>query len=249
MRILSADPLADRAFTLELDTAIGQRAAARVRAAGDALGVALADAALPGVQEITRSFTTVTVHYDPLEASQADLLHQAETLLSGIEADAVSPGRLWRFPCCYAAEFALDLDTLSQHLNLSGAEIIAQHAATEFGVYAIGFLPGLPFMGDLPPGLSLPRRSSPRPTVPAGSVAIAGGLCVIYPWDSPGGWHILGRCPVPLFDPARPHPALLQAGDRVRFADVSTDEYARLRTGYEDGSLSAEILLEQEPTA
>lgn len=242
MRILAARPLADRAITLELDTKVGPRAAARVRAAGNALD----DAALAGVSEISRSFTTVTVHYDPLHTSHGRLMGAIEALLDGIKADAATPGRLWHFPCCYAPEVAPNLADLSARLGLPADEIVARHAATEFDVYAIGFLPGLPFLGELGPGLSLPRRETPRPRVPAGSVAIAGGLCVIYPWESPGGWHILGRCPVPLFEAARPRPALLAAGDRVRFAPIGIDDFTRLRQRFDAGSARAEDLLQQE---
>lgn len=245
MRILAARPLADRAITLELDTQVGHRAAERVRAAGNALDAA----ALAGVSEISRSFTTVTVHYDPLHTSHAALVNAIEALLAGIEAEAATPGRLWHLPCCYAPEFAPDLADLSARLGLPEGEIVARHAATEFDVYAIGFLPGLPFLGELAPGLSLPRRQTPRPSVPAGSVAIAGGLCVIYPWESPGGWHILGRCPVPLFDAARPQPALLAAGDRVRFTPIGIDDFTRLRQSFDAGTARAEDLLQDEATS
>ena len=101
----------------------------------------------------------------------------------------------------------------------------------------IGFLPGFPFMGDLPAPLRLPRRAQPRVRVPAGSVAIATGLTAIYPWESPGGWHLLGRCPVPLFDARRTSPSLLAAGDRVRFVPVSAEECRAI----EAGLASAEI--------
>lgn len=103
----------------------------------------------------------------------------------------------------------------------------------------LGFLPGFPFMGDLPEPLHLPRRTEPRTRVPAGSVAIATGLTAIYPWESPGGWHLLGRCPVPLFDARQEAPALLQAGDHVRFDPVSATEYARIERALAAGELDA----------
>lgn len=243
MHILAARPLADRAFTLELDTEIGLRAAGRVRAAGDALDAALDGGALAGVREVSRSFTTLTVHYDPLQTEQATLIPRIEALLSAVEGGGAAAGRVWDFPCCYAPEFAADLEELSGRLGLSAEDIVAQHAATTFDVFAIGFLPGLPFLGELDPGLSLPRRQSPRSRVPAGSVAIAGGLCVIYPWDSPGGWHILGRCPVPLFDPGRRPPALLAAGDRLRFTAIGRDDFERYRADIEAGACPPEAFL------
>jgi len=246
MRILTTRPLADRAITLELDTEVGHRAAARVSAAGNALEAALASGGLTGVSEVTRSFTTVTLHYDPLRTRQAELVDEVETLLAGLEAEASTAGCHWDFPCCYAPEFAPDLTELSDRLGMAMDDIVSQHAATKFDVYAIGFLPGLPFLGDLGSGLSLPRRDTPRQRVPAGSVAIAGGLCVIYPWESPGGWHILGRCPVPLFDATRSRPALLAPGDKVSFTPVGVEEFDCLRGKFEDGSRSAEDFLRRE---
>ena len=107
-------------------------------------------------------------------------------------------------------------------------DVVAQHSSAEHRVFMIGFLPGCPYMGGLPDGLSLPRRTDPRIAVPAGSVAIAVGQTVIYPVESPGGWHLIGRCPVPLFDAGRPRPALLGPGDRVRFEPVARAEHDRI---------------------
>lgn len=112
----------------------------------------------------------------------------------------------------------------------------------------IGFLPGFPFMGDLPAPLRLPRRAQPRVRVPAGSVAIATGLTAIYPWESPGGWHLLGRCPVPLFDARRTSPSLLAAGDRVRFVPVSAEECRAIEAGLASAEIDPMQWLESAPT-
>ena len=118
--------------------------------------------------------------------------------------------------------------------------LTALHAAIEFTVYMLGFMPGFAFMGGLPPALVLPRRREPRVRVPAGSVAVAGPLCGIYPWESPGGWHLLGRCPVPLFDAAAERPVLLAPGDRVVFEPVSVDRLAELDQALRSGKLRAD---------
>jgi KipI family sensor histidine kinase inhibitor len=101
----------------------------------------------------------------------------------------------------------------------------------------IGFLPGFPYMGDLDPALEMPRRSEPRVRVPVGAVAIAGRQTAIYPWESPGGWQLLGRCPVPLFDADRTEPALLAQGDMVQFNPVSAEYFHRVENAAKDGSL------------
>ncbi len=221
MELLAARPLADRAITFELADAVGPAAAARVSAGHRVLSQLLEAGALPGARELSRSFCSITLHYDPLEGRQSEIIAKASAALRAAQPDAAQAGRIWRLPCCYDGA---DLEELAQRLGVAAATIAAHHAETEFTVYAIGFLPGLPFMGDLPAGFSVPRRTTPRTRVPAGSVAIANGLTVIYPSESPGGWHIVGHCPVPLFDPGAAVPALLAAGDRVRFDPVSRAE-------------------------
>ena len=156
------------------------------------------------------------------------MIAQVEALLANVTLTARPDGPVWELPCCYAGDFAPDMDSLAQKLAVDPAGIVAQHSSTALVVYALGFLPGLPFMGDLPRSLALPHRTEPRTQVPAGSVAIANGLCVIHPWVSPGGWHILGNCPVPLFDVEREAPALLAAGDTVRFHPIDAHEHRDL---------------------
>ena len=121
------------------------------------------------------------------------------------------------------------------------------HAATEFTVYMLGFMPGFAFMGGLPEALSVPRRQEPRLRVPAGSVALTGGLTAIYPWESPGGWQLLGRCPVPLFNAAAPSPVLLAPGDQVSFEPVTAARHAELETALRAGKLLAEHFLQPPP--
>jgi len=234
MELIAARPLADRAVTFELATRVGPEAAARVGAAQARLAAMLEEGELPGALELSRAFCSITLHYDPLRGRQADLVARVRAALEDTAPAAHADGRLWRLPCCYEGE---DLDDLAARLKLSREEIAVRHAETVHEVYAIGFLPGLPFMGELPEGFSVPRRTSPRTRVPQGSVAIANGLTVIYPFESPGGWHIVGRCPVPLFDTERATPALLAAGDRVRFDPVARNEFDRIGAALDCGDI------------
>jgi inhibitor of KinA len=128
-------------------------------------------------------------------------------------------------PVCYAADLALDLEEVARHTQLTHEEVIRRHSATEYRVQCVGFTPGFPFLSGLAAELSTPRRASPRSKVPAGSVAIGGAQTGIYPLQSPGGWNIIGRTPLPLFDIRRDPPVLLQAGDRVRFRPISREEF------------------------
>lgn len=138
-----------------------------------------------------------------------------------------SPSRLHRLPICYDPEFALDLADISAHTGLSPQGIISAHQNTEYSVVAMGFSPGFAYCGTVPPCLTMPRKAHPRTQVPAGSVAIADHQTAIYPQASPGGWHILGRCPVALFDATQPiaQASLLHTGDRVRFFAIERAQF------------------------
>lgn len=228
MIALRLRPLADRAVTIDLADAAGTEAAACVAAAQAAIAAAVAAGHLPGVRDVAGAFASVTVHYDCLETSQERLIAALEDVIAPLQPQAAATGRLWSLPCAYGAAHGPDLPDVAAALGLEPATIIDRHSATTFTVLALGFLPGLPFLGDLPPELARPRRSEPRTRVPAGSVAIANRLCVIYPWDSPGGWHLIGRCPVQLFDIRRNPPALLAVGDRLRFHPVTEAELAAI---------------------
>lgn len=135
------------------------------------------------------------------------------------------PGREWVLPVCYEGDFAPDLDEVAQRLKLTASEIIALHGSVSYPVYGIGFLPGFIYLGGVPEALVLPRRESPRLRVPSGSVGLAGVQTGVYPQQSPGGWNIIGNCPIPLFDAQRNPSCFIQIGDTVRFRSVSAAEH------------------------
>ncbi len=147
-----------------------------------------------------------------------------------------APPKLWRFPAAYGGAVGPDLAEVAEATGLSEERVVALHLAVEHHVYMLGFLPGAPYLGDLPKEIDLPRRAEPRVATPAGSVAIAIGLTVIYPVESPGGWRLLGRTPVRLFDVADDPPALLSPGDAIRFERASAEETASLAARAAEGA-------------
>lgn len=222
----------DTALTVELGDRLERATSERVLA----LYRRLERAALAGVVELLPTFRSLTIHYDPLRTSHATLACELAPLLEGLEG--VRPAsRRWTIPVCYDPRFALDLDEVSSRTGLAPAAVIELHSTTTYHVYMIGFLPGYPYMGDLPAPLALPRRESPRTQVPIGSVAIATMQTAVYTLQSPGGWHILGRTPVPLWSRRRRPPALLAPGDKVRFAPIAIDEFERLARQADAGRL------------
>ena len=227
----------DAAFTVEFGDRVDPALLAAVQALDGAIAKAQAAGGLPGLIETMPTFRSLTVFFDPLLTGRAALIDAIRPLLDAAAHAAPAAGRHWRLPVCYEGDAGPDLAETARAIGASVDEVIALHSGTEVSVYMLGFLPGFPFMGDVHERLRLPRRTEPRVRVPAGSVSIAGGLTAIYPWESPGGWHLLGRCPVPLFDAAREAPALLAAGDRVRFEPVSSGEYQRLSAAIEAGEI------------
>jgi inhibitor of KinA len=222
-------PIGDSAVSVRFTTADGEDTADTVIAARDRLHAA----AIPGVKEVTVAFESVGVFYHPgavrRDAGQSvfDVLSaEISALLESAPATpAYSASREVEVPVCYAAEFAIDLPEVAQSCGLTEADVIERHSTAQYRVRCIGFTPGFPYLSGLAPELAVPRRATPRTRVPAGSVGIGGSQTGIYTIESPGGWNIIGRTPLRLFDAARETPSLLQGGDCVRFRAISRQEF------------------------
>lgn len=216
-------PLGDSAVLVE----VGNRADDETAQNVHALTEALLTHPFPGVVDIVPAYTTVAVHFDPVAVGQRSPLAAVQSWIerSCVDIRPVSQSgpREWIVPVVYGGDFGPDLAWVAEHVGLSVTEVIQRHAAQPYTVRAIGFSPGFPYLAGLPETLRTPRRATPRTQVPAGSVGIAGSQAGIYPQATPGGWNILGRTGLRLFDPDRRPPALLRVGDRVRFEPVVTE--------------------------
>lgn len=191
----------------------------------------LESAKIPGVIELVPAYTTVSIFFDPARSAGFDELRTniARALEQDLErAVPRATASVIEVPVCYESEFAPDLQEIARHTGLSPDEIVRRHSAASYRVSCVGFTPGFPYLSGLPPELATPRRASPRKEIPAGAVAIGGTQTGIYPRKSPGGWNIIGRAPLRLFDVEHDPPALFQAGDRVRFREIPRDEFDRL---------------------
>ncbi len=192
------------------------------------------EANIPGVIELAPAYTTVGVFFDPVRVvragAQPDEIHG--WLAKRIAAAGADRGRartktdnFREIPVCYDQEFALDLDHVARHAQMSPEEVVDLHSGGEYRVTCVGFTPGFPFLAGLPKKLATPRRPTPRKDIPAGAVGIGGAQTGIYPLRSPGGWNLVGRTPLRLFDPANDPPVLLRPGDRVRFRKITRKEF------------------------
>jgi KipI family sensor histidine kinase inhibitor len=182
----------------------------------------------PGVIETVPTYRSLMVVYDPLTTDATRIISAMEGLLEESHTKT-KEARLLRIPACYEAGHAPDLAEIAERIGRSAESIIRVHSETCFHVYMIGFVPGYPYLGDLPDWLEVPRRTDPRLRVPAGSIGISGKMTGIYPIESPGGWHLIGATPVRLFDVRSARPSLLNPGDKVRFDPISAAEFEAIR--------------------
>jgi KipI family sensor histidine kinase inhibitor len=179
-----------------------------------ALAARLAQNPLEGVIETVPGYASLVVHYDPLTRTHAEITEWLAAHLNSEGGSKPRPPRRVEVPVIYDGP---DLPFVAQHCGLSLDEVIRLHSESDYTVYMMGFMPGFPYLGKLPEALHVPRLETPRTRVPAGSVAIAGGQTGIYPQDSPGGWRLIGRTDLKLYDPLRESPFLFAPGDTVRF--------------------------------
>jgi len=196
-----------------------------------ALAAALRARGLPWVRDVVPALCGIAVHFDPYHpALPPSVMEYFEELLREAFKSAgkfEDSGRTVEVPVCYDPAFALDLDELVRSTKLSPEAIQKLHTSAKHSVLMVGFSPGQPYIGGLDPKLSVPRRATPRTQMPAGSVAIANAQTAVYPYATPGGWSIIGRTPLRVFDPAREPASLFAPGDRVRFFAIARNEYER----------------------
>ena len=210
--------------SLDLDAnALAGRVADRVR-----------EAAPEGVTDVVPGIVTVVVHFEAEDADQAAARREAigarlrEALVRCARPDPADARAPVEIPVCYEPGFAPDLAEVAAATGLSPAEVVSRHVASAHRVLMMGFAPGFPYVGGLDARLSIPRRATPRARVEAGSVAIANGQTAVYPFATPGGWSLIGRTPLRLFDPSRERPSLVRSGDAIVFVPISASEFQRL---------------------
>ena len=197
-----------------------------------ALAAALRARSLPWIRDVVPALCGIALHFDPFHPElPAPVLEYCKALLEDCFKSASKfedSGRTVEVPVCYDLEFGLDLPDVSQRTSVSIEEIIRRHTRNQHLVLMVGFSPGHPYIGGLDPKLSVPRRATPRVRMPMGSVAIANAQTAVYPYETPGGWSIIGRTPLKVFDPGRDPASLFAPGDRVRFIAIPRDKYTKL---------------------
>jgi len=230
-------PCGDRALSVELGDEITRDINARVLA----LEYLIQQRRVSGVEETVPSYRALLVYYDPLVVGHEELIATLRALLAEARPEVLPPVRTVELPCCYGGELGFELEAAAQKLGLPPEDVARLHAGADYYVYFVGFTPGLPYMTGMPDRLTIPRLTNPRVKTPPGSVSIGGVQCCIYSVESPGGFWVLGRTPVRLYDPAAPDPILLRAGDHVRFRAIDRAEYDAILAEVEAGRYAPRI--------
>ena len=189
------------------------------------------DLQLDGIIELVPTYCALLVQYDAMVYSYSDICRILEpTLQESVTDSANELVTIVEIPTVYGGEFGPDLGFVASYNHLSEAEVVSIHSGTDYLVYMLGFIPGFTYVGGMDPRIATPRLSSPRTLIPAGSVGIAGEQTGTYPSDSPGGWQIIGRTPVTMYDMSKEQAALLQAGDYVRYVSIDENEFHRVKS-------------------
>ncbi len=214
-------PVGDSALVVEFGDEISEEVNRKVHA----LAYALEKNPLPGLSEPVPTYRSLLIHYDPLRLSCEEVKAFVSDVLQKGEEVLEHESRVVEIPVVYGREFGPDIEFVAEHNGLSVEEVVRIHSTATYLVYMLGFSPGFAYLGGMSEAIATPRLETPRTLVPAGSVGIAGQQTGIYPIATPGGWHLIGRTPLKLFDPERDPPTLLKAGDSVRFVPISEEEY------------------------
>ena len=214
------------------DSAIVVEFEARIDPAINALAIALAEALqateVAGVRDVVPTYRSVAIHFDPLRTDIDALTGQIDRAVATAGSSPVTSRSPIRIPVCYGSEFGPDLPAVAAYAGCSEQAVVLAHTETTYRVFMLGFVPGFAYLGIVDQRIAMPRHAVPRVRVPARSVAIAGVQTGIYPSETPGGWRLIGRTPLPPFDPDRPEPFLMKAGDAVQFYAIERAEYDRL---------------------
>jgi KipI family sensor histidine kinase inhibitor len=214
----------DKAILVELGDTIDPELNHRVRN----LMLAILKARIRGITESVPTYRSLLVYYDPLEIGPKELRETLHVLVQQLEEGEFPKPKTIEIPTVYGGEYGPDVEFVATYNGLSVQEVVQIHTGTPYLVYMLGFIPGFPYLGGMSPRIATPRLETPRTNIPPGSVGIAENQTGIYPTESPGGWRVIGRTPLKLFDPNREPPALLQAGDYLTFVSITPEEFTRI---------------------
>lgn len=218
-------PAGDQSLVMEFGNTISPEINERIRN----MVKAIDNSSVEGITELIPTYRSLQIFYNPLKIDYASLVSILENLENSLGDEADSSYRIFEIPTIYGGEYGPDIDFVAEDNNLSVEKVIEIHSSRDYLIYMLGFTPGFSYLGGMDERIATPRLENPRTRIPAGSTGIAGSQTGIYPIDSPGGWQLIGRTPIKLYNPEDDPPVLLKAGDYVRFKPVDEEEYRRIK--------------------
>ncbi len=228
IRMRSVVPLGDTAVLVDFADQLDPVVNAGIQRLADSIRLRK----LAWIRDVVPAIASLAVHVDLGVTEESDTVDMVRSLVQACLDDKPTGNRTPRaptvVPVCYDDGFGMDLEEISERTGLATDEVVRRHLGSDFRVLMVGFVPGHPYLGGLDPKLSVPRRSAPRLRMPAGTVAIANAQCVVYPYEIPGGWSVVGRTPLRLFDATRERPSLFEPSDSVRFERVERRRFDRI---------------------
>ena len=232
-------PAGDKSLIIEFGDSISPEINKEIRN----MYIAMEKSGLDGIIEMVPTYRSLLVSYNPLKIKYKDLCSKLREYEENLGDSGSEPAKVVEIPTIYGGEYGPDLEFVAQHNNLSVDEVIEIHSSRNYLIYMLGFTPGFPYLGGMSEKIETPRLKTPRTKIPGGSVGIAGKQTGIYPIDSPGGWQLIGRTPVKLYDPFAEPPVLLNAGDYVRFVPIDEKEYKSILNQVEENKYKVNIAL------
>lgn len=234
-------PAGDKAVVMEFGNEISKNINAKIRN----LVKAADEAKIVGIEEILPTYRSVQIMYDPLKIEYSELIRNLELLSSKTVEGQKEKIKIIEIPTLYGKEFGPDINFVAEHNKLTTDDVIKIHTGTDYLVYMLGFTPGFSYLGGMSESIATPRLASPRTKIPAGSVGIAGSQTGMYPSETPGGWQLIGRTPVKLYDPKKEPPVLLSAGDYVRYVSITEEEYNEISKQVQEDKYRVNVIISE----
>jgi KipI family sensor histidine kinase inhibitor len=198
---------------------------------------------LDGIEELLPTYRSIMIMYDPLKIQYDELIKTLDDLSNKTAEGEKETIKIVEIPTLYGGEYGPDINFVAEHNNISTDEVIKIHTGTDYLVYMLGFTPGFTYLGGMSEKIATPRLSSPRKKIPSGSVGIAGSQTGMYPSETPGGWQLIGRTPLKLYDPSKEPPVMLNAGDYVRYVSITEEEYIHIQKQVLDGKYEVKVII------
>lgn len=232
-------PAGDKAIVMEFGNEISKEINAKIRS----VGRALEEKNIDGIEEVLPTYRSILIMYDPIKVEYEEIVKILDDLGNKASLGEKEEIRIVEIPTIYGKEFGPDINFVAAHNKITVDEVIKIHTGTDYLVYMLGFTPGFTYLGGMSDKIAAPRLSAPRKKIPAGSVGIAGSQTGMYPSETPGGWQLIGRTPLKLYDPAKEPPVLINAGDYVRYVSITEEEYTEIQNQVEKGSYKVNVII------